>query len=319
VRHRVCGQRFLVSRSHAARLSRPVQPRFPRNSSRQTDLPDIGHPREAIQLEPTVEVHGGGIHHLAQAFLRTGRADGLDGAHPHAAVEPVRESGAAGGEEVHGPAVQVHAVDEIGTARGRFAEVLARWVVGVTDGTIAVLIIDGVLAPDVALAHVDALVFGQVTQVRGSQEAGDHRARAVAASDDPRDHGQAVARIAVHLLARIVGVGEVAARDEGDLVSVARVEPRDQIADRFVVLAPVPQGAPTQGPSDARAGPAGLDGRAERRHVLRRMAGGFVHAEVAVTRYFDLVDPNHGREREETVAFERRVGAGAATAAAVRF
>jgi hypothetical protein len=49
------------------------------------------------------------------------------------------------------------------------------------------------------------------------------------------------------------------------------------------------------------------------------MAGGFVHAEVAVTRYFDLVDPNHGREREETVAFERRVGAGAATAAAVRF
>ena len=70
-------------------------------------------------------------------------------------------------EEIDRPAVEVHAVDEVLLAAGRFAEVFAGRIVGITDRAFAVAVIDRILTPDIALADMNALIFREVAQVVG--------------------------------------------------------------------------------------------------------------------------------------------------------
>ncbi len=140
------------------------------------------------------------------------REQGLDRPDPLAAAAALAvdhlRAGNAGAEEIDRPAVEVDAVDEVLLAPGGFAEMLARRVVGIADRAVAVAVVDRVLAPDVALADVDALLLGEVAQVLGGEKSGDHALRPVAAADHLRNHLQAVVQVAVHLLAGVVHVGE---------------------------------------------------------------------------------------------------------------
>ena len=144
----VSGQRSRTACSHQARSSSwPIE-----------TLPDPGHKAEAVQVVAAIEVHRGGVHHFAAAGFVAEVADGLDGADAHAAVESALETVAARGEKVAGPAVEADAVDEVGRALRGFEVVLAAGVVGIADAAVAIAVVDGVLAPDLALADVDALV-----------------------------------------------------------------------------------------------------------------------------------------------------------------
>ena len=101
--------------------------------------------------------------------------------HAQAAVEFAFKALAAGGEKVAGPAVEADAVDEVGGALGGFEVVFAARVVGIADAAVAVAVVDAVLAPDLALADVDALFGGEVALVLGIQVSGDE-----ATADDSR-------------------------------------------------------------------------------------------------------------------------------------
>ena len=58
-------------------------------------------------------------------------------AHSHAPIEPALETFAAGDQKVHGPAVQIHTVDEVSLALGWFAEMLPARVVGIRERAVS--------------------------------------------------------------------------------------------------------------------------------------------------------------------------------------
>ena len=113
---------------------------------------------------------------------------------------------APGGQEIAGPAVQVDAVDEVLRALGRLAEVLGRRIVGIADRALAVLVVDGELAPDVPLTNADPLLLGQIFWLAAARKpaitlwAGTRRPRS------PR-RGQALVEVPVDLVPGVVGVG----------------------------------------------------------------------------------------------------------------
>ncbi|MCK7540111.1 MAG: hypothetical protein MZV63_58995 [Marinilabiliales bacterium] len=267
----------------------------------ERDLPAVRDPGPAVEGEARVEVGRRRLDDLGQPDLGPEPLDRLDGPDAHAAAlggGPILAL-APGGQEIAGPAVQVDAVDEILRALGRLAEVLGRRIVGIGDRAFAVLVVDGVLAPDVPLANADPLLLGQILLVGRGQEAGDHALGPEAAAHDLRDAGQAVVEIAVDLVPRVVGVGEVGPGDERHVVAEPVAELGHEGPDAAVVLALVEQGPPAEGPGHRRAGPAGGEGVAERPDVLGRVAVGFVEALVLRPGDLDLVDADDGIEGQD--------------------
>lgn len=175
---------------------------------------------------------------------------------PARLLKPPVCPGATGVEEVHGPAVEVDAVDLVFLALSRFQEVFARRVVGVGDGAVTVAVVDGVLAPDVPLADVDAFGFGEITQVLGGEEAGDHAARPIAVAHHLRHEPKPVVQVTIHLLAGVVHVREVSGRKKGDLVAELLVVGDHELPQGLVVRPLVVQREPGEGPGDPCPGPA---------------------------------------------------------------
>src|SRR5690348_4729139 len=119
------------------------------------DLPDPRNPPESVQGVAGVEVHRGGVHHFLAASRGSKVAHRLDGAHAHSAIEATLETIAPRSQEIAGPAVKTNAVDEIAWALGRFQVMFTARVIGIADPSIAIAVIDCVLAPDLSLAHMD--------------------------------------------------------------------------------------------------------------------------------------------------------------------
>ena len=258
------------------------------------DLPDGGDPAEAVEGVAAVEVDGGGVEHLFAADGDAEVLDGFDGADAHAAVEAALEAVAAGGEEVAGPAVEADAVDEVGGALGGLEVVLAAGVVGVADAAVAVAVVDAVLAPDLALADVDAFFGGEEVLVFCVHEAGDEGLWAVVVAYHVGDELEGLVDGGLDLVAGVVHGREVAAGDEGDLVAVAVVVGGEEAAGVDVLLALVVEGQPADGPGHAAVGAAAGEGFAAGADVGGGVGGGLVLADVAGGGDFDLVYADDG-------------------------
>ena len=188
----------------------------------------------------------------------------------------------------------------------RGQEVPAARVVGVADRAVTVAVVDGVLAPDVALADVEALFFGQPGQVLGGEKPRQDAPRPVAAAHERRDHPQRVVQVAVDLGPGVVHGREIPARDERDLVPVLVVEALDQPPDLPVVRPGVLEREPAQRPGHAAAGESRRERRAKVAHGLGRMDGRLVDALVPVAADLDLVDPDDRVKGQKPVFEEAR-------------
>ena len=146
-------------------------------------FPDGCDEAETVGGDAAVEVNGGRIHHFFAAGDGAHVAYGLDGADADAAVEVAFEAVAAGGEEVAGPAIEADAIDEISGTLGWLEVVFTAGVVGVADAAVAVAVVDAVLAPDLALADVNAFVSGEEALIFRIHESGDEGLGAITAAD----------------------------------------------------------------------------------------------------------------------------------------
>src|ERR1700685_2472000 len=120
-------------------------------------LPDACYPAETVESVAAVEVHRGGIHHLFAADHLPQVANGFNRAYAHAAVESALKAVAPRCEKIAGPAVEADTVDEVRWTLGGFEIVLAARVIGIADASVAIAVVDRVLAPDLALAYMNAL------------------------------------------------------------------------------------------------------------------------------------------------------------------
>src|SRR6202034_2188969 len=200
-------------------------------------LPDGGDEAEAVQRVATIKMDCSGIHHLAAACDNSKVAHRLDGTDAEPAVELAFEALAPRGEKVAGPAIQADAVDEVRRALGRLEIVLAAGIVRIADAAVTVAMIDAVLAPDLALADVNSLLRGEIALAVCIEKARDQRLRAISIADHSGDQAQRLVNGLLVVLARVVHRCEIAARDEGDLVSVAVVIGGQQPPGIFVLLA----------------------------------------------------------------------------------
>ena len=106
-------------------------------------------------------MHRGGGHHLVSTFLLTKVSDRLDGAHAHAAIKPSFKAVATGRKKIARPAVEAYTIDEVRCALSRLQVVLEAGVIGIADATVAIAVVDAMLAPDLALANMNALIREQ--------------------------------------------------------------------------------------------------------------------------------------------------------------
>ena len=161
----------------------------------------------------------------------------LDRPHPETAVESAIESVTPRAQEITGPSVQGHTINEVGLALRGFARVLAARIIGVTDGAVAVPVVDAVLAPDRALADMDALLFGQIAQVLGGQETGHQALGFVAVANHVADFQQRFPDVQVDLFSGAIHRREISTRNESDLVAVGLVIADNLFADGGVIRA----------------------------------------------------------------------------------
>jgi len=120
----------------------------------------------------------------------------------------------------------------------RFAKVLRRRVKRVGGRAVAVLVVNAVLAPDVALHGLHSQFFARKANVVGGQKTRDEGARTVAAHET-FDGCQGVAQVAVDLRAVVVAISEVAAGNESHVVAVARVHGTHRFAQTLEMRARV--------------------------------------------------------------------------------
>ena len=104
------------------------------------------------------------------------------------------------------------------------------------------------------------------------------------------------------VVAGVVHGREVAAGDEGDLVAVVVVIGGEEAARVFVLLAVVDEGEPADGPGHVAVGAAAGEGFAAGTDVGGAVVGGFVFADGAGWRDFDLVDADDGDVGDESSA-----------------
>ena len=181
-------------------------------------------------------------------------------------------------------------------------------VIGITDGAVAVAVINAELAPDVALADVNILLLGQVFLVGRREETGHQTLRAKTAAHEIAHLGQRLVDVAVHLFARVIHVGEIGAGDESHVVAILIVELAHQPAGGLVVGPRVFQGPPAQRPGHRRPRPARRKRRPQRLDILRRVAVILVETFVAGAGDLDLVHPNDRVEGENPPTRERSGG-----------
>jgi hypothetical protein len=182
--------------------------------------------------------------------------------------------------------------------------VLGRRIVGIADRALAVLVVDGVLAPDIPLTDADPLFLSQILLVGRGQEAGDHALGPEAAADDLGDAGQALVEVPVDLVPGVVGVGEIGPGDERHVVAVVMMVGRDEPADLAIILPLVEERPPAEGPGHRRAGPARGQGVAESPDVARGVPVGLVEALVLRPGDLDLVDADDGIEGQDPPTVE---------------
>ena len=128
----------------------------------QAQFPDAGYPCKVIECESRVEMGGCGCKHLfcpqlsALAKNRLNRTDTL----PAAATDSIDISGAgeSGVQEINGPAIEIDTIDQVLFTLGGFAEMFARRVIRIGYRALAVTVVDRILAPDIALANVNAFL-----------------------------------------------------------------------------------------------------------------------------------------------------------------
>jgi hypothetical protein len=103
--------------------------------------------------------------------------DCFNGPDSHAAVKSFLEPFAAGSQKIARPAIQIHAIDKIGFRLRGLAEMFPGRIIRVADRSIAILIINSILAPNITLAHMNILLFGEIFEILCSQESSHHTFR----------------------------------------------------------------------------------------------------------------------------------------------
>ena len=104
------------------------------------------------------------------------------------------------------------------------------------------------------------------------------------------------------VLARVVHRREIAAGDEGDLVTVAVVIGGQQPPRIFVLLAIVVECEPADGPRHPAAGTTSLEGFPPGSYMGRSVVGRFVLADRVSGRDLDLVHAHNRNVSEEPAA-----------------
>ena len=90
-------------------------------------------------------------------------------------------------QKIAGPAVEAHTVDKIRRTLGGLQIVLAARVIGIANATIAIAVIYPVLAPDLALAHMNALFYREEPLIFCIHEARHEALRAITVTDHARN------------------------------------------------------------------------------------------------------------------------------------
>ena len=122
-------------------------------------LPDSCHPAKSIQSVALVKVHRRRVHHLLAAHVHSEVANRLDRTHAHPAIESALKAFAPSREKIARPSIEANAVNKIRRTLRGLEVVLAARIIGIADAAVAIAIVDAVLAPDLALAHMNALVL----------------------------------------------------------------------------------------------------------------------------------------------------------------
>lgn len=123
------------------------------------------------------------IHHFLATTFPPQIPDRFYRTDPHTAVEPAFEAIATSCKEVTGPAIQAHAIDGIVSALSRLEIVFPTGIVRIADSAVTVTIVDPMLAPDLPLAHVNALIAGQQSLVFCIHESSDQALRTITTPD----------------------------------------------------------------------------------------------------------------------------------------
>ena len=190
------------------------------------------------------------MHHLPASDLYAVFPQGLNRTHPHPAVESPGRALSSGREEIHGPAIEVHTIDKILLPLGWFAEMVRRRIVGIGNRSIPILVIDGILAPDISLANVNSLLPGKVFLVLCRKETGHYAQRTIAIAHHFGHFGQSVVQIPIDLFYRIVGIGKIGPGKKSDLIPVGLMIAHNQLPDLTIIDSSVLQRQPTECPGD---------------------------------------------------------------------
>src|SRR5258708_4874031 len=182
-------------------------------------LPDSRHPAKSVQSMALVEVHRGGIHHLFAARLFSQVSYGLNRAHAKTAVEPTLKALATGCQKIARPTVEADAVDKIRCSLGRFQVVLAARVIGIADSAVAVAVVDAVLAPDLALAHMNAFFSGEKVLVLRIHKACDQALRTISVAHHFGDQLKCLVNRHSDVFSGVIHRRAIAAWNEGDFIA----------------------------------------------------------------------------------------------------
>ena len=186
---------------------------------------------------------------------------------------------------------------------------LAAGIVGVADAAVAIAVVDAVLAPDLTLADVNAFFSREEALIFRIHKTGDQGLRAIAVADHVRDKLECVVDGDADLFAGVIHGREVAAGDEGDLVTIAIVIGSEQAAGLLIFGAGIVEREPADGPGHFAVGAAAGEGFAAGTNVLRGVEGGLILTDGAGGRDFNLVDADDGDVGEEASS-ERGCGGG---------
>ena len=205
------------------------------------------------------------------------------------AVEPSLKALATGCQKIARPTVEADAVDKIRRALGRFQVVLATGVVGIADAAVAVAVVDAVLAPDLALANMNALFGGEEALVLRIHKARDQALRTISVAHHFGDQLKCLVNRRSVVFAGVIHRREIAAGNEGDLIAVSFVIRSEQASCIFVLLPGVVQRQPTDRPGHPAVGTASRKGFPPRADMVRAIVRCLIFADRAVGSHLDLV------------------------------
>ena len=178
----------------------------------------------------------------------------------------------------------------------------AAGIVGIADATVAIAVVDAVLAPDLALANVNALFRGEIALALCVHKSCDQALWAISVADHAGDQPQRLTNRLLIVLARVVHRRKVTAGYEGDFVAIPVVIGGKQPPCVFVLLPVVIQRQPADCPGHPPAGSSSFESFAPGSDVRRAIVGSFVFADGAGRRYLDLIYTDDGDVGEKPAA-----------------